>query len=239
MSKRSLAFSSILALAAVQASAGPSGVGPWSPEELRRSITWYGQSSLRIEIGGKLVWLDPVKVPVTEAADLILVTHDHGDHYSPEDIQRLSGPSTLVLAAFDGQPWTRIRPGEKRVLGELTVEAVPAYNLVKTQFHPKSAGYCGYILSARGMRVYDAGDTERIPEMKGIRCDAVFLPLGQTYTMGSVAEAAQAALDVKASIVLPFHFGLYEGSEADAQEFSRLLRGKAEVLVLERHKSRQ
>ena len=229
MIKGLLAFSSILALAAANAAA-------LGPEELQRIVRWYGQSSLRVEIGGKVVWLDPVKVPVAEKADLILVTHDHGDHYSPDDIKKLSGPDTLVLAGFDGSPFERIRPGDTKLVEELRVEAVPAYNVVKTQFHPRSAGYCGFILSAPGLRLYDAGDTERIPEMKDIACDVAFLPLGQTYTMGSPAEAAQAALDVKAFIAVPIHFGLYEGSEADAKEFARLLKGKVEVVRLERRK---
>jgi L-ascorbate metabolism protein UlaG (beta-lactamase superfamily) len=229
MPKHLLALSSLVALAAANAAA-------LGPDELSRMVQWYGQSSLRIELGGKLVWLDPVKVPVTEKADLILVTHDHGDHYSPADIKKLSGPSTIVLVGFDGSGFERIRPGDKKNFGELSIEAVPAYNIVKTQFHPKSAGYCGFILSGGGLRIYDAGDTERIPEMKSISCDVVFLPLGQTYTMGSVAEAAQAALDVKAAIAVPFHFGLYEGSDADAGEFARLLKGKVEVVRLERRK---
>jgi L-ascorbate metabolism protein UlaG (beta-lactamase superfamily) len=229
MSKRIIVLSSIVALAAANAAA-------FGPGELSRMVQWYGQSSLRVELGGKLVWLDPVKVPVTEKADLILVTHDHGDHYSPADIKKLSGPSTIVLVGFDGSGFDRIRPGDKKNFGELSIEAVPAYNIVKTQFHPKSAGYCGFILSGGGLRFYDAGDTERIPEMKGISCNVVFLPLGQTYTMGSVAEAAQAALDVKAAIAVPIHFGLYEGSEADAAEFARLLKGKVEVVRLERRK---
>ena len=233
MARSILAFSSLFALAAINASA----LGqPLGTDELSRIVRWYGQSSLRIELGGKVIWLDPVKVAVTEAADLILITHDHGDHYSPADIKKLSGPSTLVLAGFDSSPFERIHPGESKTLGDLTIEAVPAYNVVKTQFHPKSAAYCGFILSSRGLRIYDAGDTERIPEMKGIRCDVVFLPLGQTYTMGSVKEAAEAALDVKASIAVPFHFGMYEGSEDDAKEFARLLQGKIEVLRLERRK---
>jgi L-ascorbate metabolism protein UlaG (beta-lactamase superfamily) len=229
MSKRIIALSSIVALAAANAAALGS-------DELSRMVQWYGQSSLRMELGGKLVWLDPVKVPVTEKADLILVTHDHGDHYSPADIKKLSGPSTVVLVGFDGSGFERIRPGDRKTFGELSVEAVPAYNIVKTQFHPKSAGYCGFVLSGGGLRFYDAGDTERIPEMKNISCNVVFLPLGQTYTMGSVAEAAQAALDVKAAIAVPIHFGLYEGSEADAAEFARLLKGKVEVARLERRK---
>ena len=229
MTRQLLAVSSILALAAANAAA-------FGPGDLQKIVRWYGQSSLRFEIGGKLVWLDPVKVPVIEKSDLILVTHDHGDHYSPEDIKKLSGPGTLVLAGFDGSPFERISPGDTKLVGELSVEAVPAYNMVKTQFHPKSAGYCGFLLSVPGLCLYDAGDTERVPEMKGIVCDVAFLPLGQTYTMGSPAEAAQAALDVKASIAVPIHFGMYEGSEADAKEFACLLQGKVEVIRLERLK---
>jgi L-ascorbate metabolism protein UlaG (beta-lactamase superfamily) len=229
MQRRLLAFSSIIAMAAMHASA----IGT---DELSRIVRWYGQSSLRIELAGKVIWLDPVKVPVAEEADLILLTHDHSDHYSAADVKKLSGPSTLVLAGFDGRGLTRIRPGDSRSLGGLKVEAVSAYNVVKTQFHPVSAGYCGFILSDGKLRIYDAGDTERIPEMKAIRCDVAFLPLGQTYTMNSAAEAAQAALDVGASVAVPFHFGMYEGSEADAREFARLLEGKVEVVRLEKRK---
>ncbi len=225
MTKRLLSLSSTIALAAERASA-------LGPGELPTVVQWYGQSSLRVRLAGKTIWLDPVKVPATEKADLILITHDHGDHYSPAAIEELSGPSTLVLAGFDGSAFERIRPGDKRRVGEIAIEAVPAYNVVKAQLHPKSAGYCGFILTADGLRLYDAGDTERIPEMKGLSCDVAFLPLGQTYTMGSPAEAAQAALDVKARMAVPIHFGLYEGSEADAKEFSRLLAGKVDVVRL-------
>lgn len=229
MSKRLLALSSLVALAAANAAA-------LGPDELAKMVQWYGQGSLRIEIGGKLVWLDPVKIPRAEKADLILITHDHGDHYSPADIERLSGPATVVLAGFDGSGYERVRPGDRKAFGDLTVEAVPAYNVVKTDRHPRASGYCGFILSAGGLRLYDAGDTERIPEMKGIACDVAFLPLGQTYTMGSVAEAAGAALDVKAALAVPIHFGMYEGTEADAGEFARLLQGKVAVVKLERRK---
>ncbi len=236
MSKRFLALSSILALAAVRAPAQAGELGSWGRAELSRIIQWYGQSSLRIEVGGKVIWLDPVKVPVSEAADLILITHDHGDHYSPADIKKLSGPSTIVLAGFDSPSLSRVRPGDENAFGDVAIEVVPAYNLVKTQFHPKSALYCGFVITGSGLRIYVSGDTERIPEMKAIDCDIAFLPLGQTYTMGSVAEAAQAAMDVKAKIAVPIHFGLYEGTEADAEEFARLLEGKARVVELERRK---
>ncbi len=207
-----------------------------TPEEGLKRISWYGQSSLRIELGGKLIWIDPVGlgpagVSAAEKADLILITHSHGDHFSPTDIERLRGPGTLVLAGFDnavsnGKKLERIKPGDSRKLGELLVEAVPAYNIVKADKHPKASLFCGFILKAEGIAVYDAGDTERIPEMKAISCDIAFLPLGQTYTMGSVGEAVQAALDVKAKIAVPFHYGLYEGSEKDADDFVSALKAK-------------
>jgi L-ascorbate metabolism protein UlaG (beta-lactamase superfamily) len=197
-----------------------------TPDEALRRVRWYGQSSLRIELGGKLIWIDPVGVSAAEKADVILITHGHGDHYSAADIKRLSGPSTQVLAGFDAAGAARIKPGDSKKIDALLIEAVPSYNLVKTQYHPRSALYCGFVLSAEGVRIYDAGDTERIPEMKGIACDLAFLPLGQTYTMSSVSEAVQSALDVKAKIAVPIHYGLYEGSARDADDFVAALGAK-------------
>jgi L-ascorbate metabolism protein UlaG (beta-lactamase superfamily) len=196
-----------------------------TPSEAAKKILWYGQNALRLELDGKVIWIDPVGVPLSGKADLILLTHDHGDHYSAAAVRALSGPDTKVLAGFDGKSLTRIKPGEKAVFGGLTVEAVPMYNLKKGA-HPRSNGYCGFVLSAGGIRIYDAGDTERIPEMKGISCDVVLLPLGQTYTMGSVEEAVQAALDVKAKVAIPVHYGMYEGTDADADRFVEDLKAK-------------
>jgi L-ascorbate metabolism protein UlaG (beta-lactamase superfamily) len=202
------------------------GLSALTPDEALKKIGWYGQSSLRIELGGKVVWIDPVKVSATDKADLILITHNHDDHYSKADIDKLSGPKTVVLAAFDGSAFTRIKPGESKSFDALKVEAVPAYNIKKTQYHPQSAGFCGFVLSAEGVRVYAAGDTELIPEMKSIACDIAFLPLGQTYTMNSLSDAVQAALDVKAKIAVPYHFGLYEGTAKDADDFVAALAAK-------------
>jgi L-ascorbate metabolism protein UlaG (beta-lactamase superfamily) len=206
------------------------GAAAWlsalSPEDALKRIAWYGQSSLRVELGGKVVWIDPVKVSAADKADLVLITHGHGDHYSKADIDKLSGPKTVVLAGFDGSPFARIKPGEAKSFDALTIEAVSAYNIKKTSYHPKSAANCGFVLSAEGVRVYVAGDTERIPEMQSIACDIAFLPLGQTYTMDSVDDAVQSALDVKAKIAVPYHYGQYEGTDKDADAFVAALAAK-------------
>jgi len=123
-------------------------------------------------------------------------------------------------------------PWEKREIKGLAIESVPAYNIQKTRFHPKKNNWLGYIITIDGIRIYHVGDSERIPEMKKLQCDIAFVPLGQTYTMNSVEEAANAVLDVGASIAIPIHYGLYEGTGDDAIEFQKLLNGKVKVIIL-------
>ncbi len=105
-------------------------------------------------------------------------------------------------------------------------------SLVAALFHPKHNGWVGYVVTVGGRRIYHAGDTERIPEMKTFSCDIALLPLGQTYTMESVEDAAAAARDVKASMAIPIHFGMYEGTQADAEKFRDLLEGEIDVRFL-------
>jgi L-ascorbate metabolism protein UlaG (beta-lactamase superfamily) len=121
----------------------------------------------------------------------------------------------------------------KTTVGNIQIEAVPAYNIVKTNYHPKEKKYVGYIITVEGVRIYHAGDTERIPEMKEFTCDIVLLPLGQTYTMNTVEEAAEAALDVKAKFAIPIHYGMYEGKMEDAIKFAELLKDKIQVVIQE------
>ena len=197
-----------------------------TPEEAVKRMDWNYQNSLRIKLADKIVYIDPTWVDGSEKADIVLLTHTHGDHFKADVVQKLTGPQTTVLAAFDREGYVRIKPGDKRTFDGLTIEAVPAYNIKKTSNHPQANQWCGFILSGEGVRIYDAGDTERIPEMKSITCDIALLPLGQTYTMTSVDEAVQAALDVKAKIAIPVHFGLYEGTNADADTFIATLAAK-------------
>ncbi len=214
------------------------------PDEIlafARSIQWLGQATVRINYKGLIIYIDPYQLRSTETADLILITHDHGDHLSLQDIAKIAGPGTRFIVAeacvdkLQQAGYKNIRPmvpGSKINLMGLDITAVPAYNLVKKQMHPKSRKYVGYVIDFNGIKVYHTGDTERIPEMKEIRCDIILLPLGQTYTMNSVEEAADVVLDTKASIAIPIHWGLYEGTAADAKKFGEILR-KKNITVLQ------
>jgi L-ascorbate metabolism protein UlaG (beta-lactamase superfamily) len=221
------------------ASLGAQAGGPGKAAlALAESIRWLGQGGLAIPAGDKLVFVDPLGLSADEKqkADLILITHEHSDHFSKADMALAAKAGTLVAAPFaikdPAFPLTRvIKVGETAVLAGVTVTAVPAYNIVKGANHPKSKGWVGYLIRSGDVTVYVAGDTERIPEMKAIDCDVAFLPLGRVYTMSGPAEAAQAAIDVKARIAIPYHFGMYEGNAADAEEFARLLEGRVTVII--------
>jgi L-ascorbate metabolism protein UlaG (beta-lactamase superfamily) len=223
----------LFALGALVASLGlSSGLSALTPAELAKDLSWVSQACLRLPLAGKLVYTDPLNIKTAETADIILITHNHQDHWSAADIARL-GTRARIFAPFDAPGATRIQPGQSVSVDGLTITAVPAYNLVKTKFHPKSANFVGYLLSAGGVTVYVAGDTERIPEMKTFKADIAIVPLGQTYTMNSVAEAVDSVLDVQATIAFPYHWGLYEGSEADAKAFvSQLQARKVQAALL-------
>lgn len=214
-----------------------------TPRKMVENIHWLGQAAVKITAGDKAVFIDPYNLKISDKADIILITHCHMDHMSPKDIEKVTTKDTVIvapknctakLAGVEKAKVLESEPGFKTTLGEITIEAVPAYNIVKTKFHPKANNWMGYILTIDGVRIYHGGDTERIPEMKTFTCDIAMLPLGQTYTMNSVKEAADAVCDVKAKIAIPIHFGMYEGTAADAEEFKALLKDKVTVVIKEK-----
>jgi L-ascorbate metabolism protein UlaG (beta-lactamase superfamily) len=207
-------------------------------DEMADRIHWIEQSCFRIEGSKYIVYTDPQAIKVKDSADLILITHPHGDHFSPTDIGKLIGPNTILIAPSDcnysGTIARRLvlKPGESFVYKDvITIKAVPAYNIVKSNNHPKSSNWVGYLITMNGVTIYHAGDTERIPEMQTFTCDIAMLPLGQTYTMVKVDDAAESAKDVKAKIAIPMHYGLYEGKIADATTFKTLLDGTIKVII--------
>jgi len=198
-------------------------------------IYWLGHDSFRLT-GEKVVYIDPWKLTAgAEKADVILVTHDHYDHFSKDDIAKLSKADTVVVAPqpvaqkFDGKVMV-VKPGDKLTVGGIHVEVVPAYNPNK-KFHPKASGYVGYIITLNGKRIYHTGDTDLIPEMAQIKCDIALLPVSGKYVMNAI-EAAEAANTLKPTLAIPMHYGDADviGTRSDAEEFKRLAKVPVEIL---------
>jgi L-ascorbate metabolism protein UlaG (beta-lactamase superfamily) len=205
------------------------------------NIAWLGHDSFRITGGeGTIVYVDPWHVARgAPRADIILVTHDHYDHLSKDDIDALRTPATVVVGppevtgALRGATRT-IRPGESLAVKGVTVTAVPAYNLDKFRepghvFHPKSDGKVGYVIEIDGRRIYHAGDTDAIPEMSEVSVDVALLPVSGTYVM-TADEAARACERLRARVVVPMHYGAIVGSIEDAQRFRDLCPLPVEIL---------
>ncbi len=195
------------------------------------NITVFTHTSIRIRSKEKIIYIDPFKLKEEpHDADLIFITHDHYDHYSPEDIEKVCNPGTSIVVpekmgskvekegGYKGRIIT-VRPGTRDTIGGLEVEAVPAYNIMKA-FHPKSAGFVGYILTIEGKRVYIAGDTDATKEAKAVRCDVALVPVGGTYTMDAV-KAAELVNTIKPSVAIPTHYGNIVGTKADADIFAK------------------
>jgi len=199
-----------------------------------KDIHWLGHDTFKI-IGEKVIYTDPFKVKKTDKADIILITHEHYDHCSPEDVKKIQEPETVIVAPTDcaKKLWGNIKVikvGEKINVGGIEVEAVPSYNTNK-KFHTKDKGWVGYIFTVKGQRIYIAGDTDYIPEMKTFRTDMALLPVSGTYVM-TAEEAIQAALDIKPKIAIPMHYGSIVGSVSDARKFADGLKGKIDVVIL-------
>jgi L-ascorbate metabolism protein UlaG (beta-lactamase superfamily) len=198
------------------------------------NIHWLGHDTFRIE-GEQLIYTDPFQIKKKDKADIILITHEHRDHCSPDDIKKVQGPDTVIIAPADCAAKLKgnlkiIKPGDKIEVRGVTVEAVPSYNTDK-QFHTKDRGWVGYVFTVKGQRIYIAGDTDHIPEMKNIKTDIALLPVSGTYVM-TADEAAQAALDIKPKVAIPMHYGSIVGTKEDALKFAEKLKGKIDVVIL-------
>ncbi len=203
-------------------------------ETLLNKIHWLGHDGFRIE-ASKVICLDPYQIKSTVPADIILVSHDHFDHCSPDDIQKILKKDTVIITdkASAGKLTGDVRvvqPGDRLTVQGVEIEIVPAYNTNK-QFHPKSDGKLGFIITLDGARVYHAGDTDFIPEMKKIKADIALLPVSGTYVM-TADEAVEAALAINPKFAIPMHYGAIVGSESDAKQFADKLKGKIEVKIL-------
>jgi L-ascorbate metabolism protein UlaG (beta-lactamase superfamily) len=198
-------------------------------------IFWIGHASFRIETEGKNIYLDPWKV-TKGTADIILITHSHFDHLSLDDIKKVRTDKTVIVATRDSSSKLKgdvriVKPGDSIEIDGIKVEAIPSYNIGKS-FHPKANGWVGYLLSTSGKRIYHAGDTDAISEMKKLSVDVALLPVGGAYTM-TAEEAAKIANEFKPAVVVPMHWGDIVGSKSDAERFRELFNGNTEILERE------
>ena len=201
-------------------------------------IHWLGHASFLIA-GRRTIYIDPYQIQFAgEVGDMILITHEHSDHCSPDDVKWLRKGETVIVAPpscvsqFKGDV-RPVKAGDVLTIKGVTIEVVPAYNVNKT-FHPKEAGGVGYIVTTvEGMRIYHAGDTDWIPEMAQVKADVALLPVGGKYTMDA-AEAAQAANQIKPKLAIPMHWGTLIGSRQDADKFRQLSSVQVKILRPER-----
>jgi L-ascorbate metabolism protein UlaG (beta-lactamase superfamily) len=208
-------------------------------------VEWLGHAGFRVRAGRAAIYIDPYRVGDGPAADLILVTHGHYDHFSPQDVERLRGPRTVVVAPaavaerLPGRVIS-IAPGEEledEVVRGVDVRAVAAYNTSKRNpdgelFHPREAGGVGFLLNVQGERLYHSGDTDVIPEMDEVAgVDVALLAVSGTYVM-TAEEAAEAARRIGPRVAVPMHWGEHIGTREDAETFAG--RAPVEVRILEK-----
>lgn len=210
-------------------------------KELVGKLNWLGHDSFRLD-GPSVIYFDPWKLSgKPPVADLVLVSHEHRDHCSPEDVELISGPDTVVVAAATAAEQLPgavvVRPGDRLTVAGVEIEAVRAYNINKFRspgvpFHPREAEHVGFVVTVDGARIYHTGDTDHIPEMAEIDCDVALLPVSGKYVM-TVEEAAEAARTLGPQFVVPMHYGSGIGSSGDGRRLTELYDGEVVLLEVE------
>ncbi len=190
----------------------------------------------------KMIYIDPYHIEKNyNDADMIFITHDHYDHYSEEDIDKVRKNNTifivpenllnkLIKKGINDENIITLDPEDDENIDGIKVEAIHSYNIDKP-FHPKENNWLGYVIEIDGVRYYIAGDTDITEENKKIKCDVAFVPVGGTYTM-NFSEAAQLINIIKPKIAVPIHYGSVVGTKQDATDFVKLLYPTTKGIIL-------
>jgi len=199
-------------------------------QDVLKQITWLGHASIRMSGPSAVIYIDPWKLKSFQPADIILISHEHYDHFSKEDVAKIRTPGTVIVTnpTVAGQltgDVRAVRPGETVTVKGIKIEAVAAYNVNKFRspgvpFHPQADGKLGFIIEVDGVRVYFSGDSDPIPEMANVKSDIAILPVSGKFTM-TAAEAVEALRVLKPKVAIPIHYGVIAGSLADAEQFKR------------------
>lgn len=196
-------------------------------------------SSIKIA-GKKIIYFDPFEVQEeSHDADLVFVTHEHHDHYSPEDIGKVANSDTWIIIPESmrecGDKMENLKcrfvcPGGIIEAEGIMINAVPAYNRLKP-FHTRGKGYVGYMVTMDNVRYYVAGDTDMTPENQDIKCDVALIPVGGKYTM-DCKEAAKLVNRMEPKLAIPIHYGTVVGSCEEGKRFAELVDSRIEVRVM-------
>ncbi|MGE5042416.1 MAG: MBL fold metallo-hydrolase [Candidatus Levyibacteriota bacterium] len=212
------------------------------------NVTWYGNAGFSFvdKSGKRIYYIDPYHLPHKDLpkADIIFITHAHPDHLSEGDIDKLLKEDTVVVATPDSLETLKItqkkfpvEPNNYYDIGGFKFQTVPAYNLKpeRLSFHPKENKWVGYVFELNGKKIYHAGDTDFIPEMREFskwHLDVAMLPMGGHYTM-DVVEMIEAAKAIQAKTVIPMHYKMQLGGQyKDAEEQLKKELKDMEVLIL-------
>ena len=198
-------------------------------------------SSIRIS-KNKIIYIDPFKIDKNyNDADIVFITHDHYDHYSEEDIDKVINENTTIIIpeemlkkilrkGINKNAVITVESNKEYMVQGIKFETIPAYNTNKT-FHPKENDWVGYIITLDGIRYYIAGDTDITEENRKVKCDVAFVPVGGTYTM-DFKEAAQLINEIQPKIAVPIHYGSVVGTKQDATDFIKLLHPSIKGIIL-------
>ena len=209
--------------------------------DLLNGVEVLCHSSIKIK-RGITVYIGPFKSKENyNDADYIFCTHEHYDHFSPEDIAKVIKKDTIIVTvpktleeAFKLQPNKEriilVKPNETYEMENIKFETTVAYNKTKL-FHQKVKQWVGYILTMDNIKYYIAGDTDDLDELENIKCDVAFVPIGGMYTMNYKA-AANLINEMRPKIAVPTHYGTIIGTNEDAQEFKREVNKEIKVEIL-------
>ena len=202
-------------------------------------VLYHGSIRINKE---KTIYIDPFKIDRNyNDADIVFITHDHYDHYSEEDIDKVINENTTIIIpeelltkllrkGINKNAIITVEPNKNYMVQGIKFETISAYNTNKT-FHPKENGWVGYIIIINGIRYYIAGDTDITEENKQVKWDVAFVPVGGTYTM-DFKEAAQLINEIQPKIAVPIHYGSVVGTKQDATDFIKLLHPSIKCIIL-------
>ena len=199
-------------------------------------IRWYGHDTFTLTHGNTTICTDPYQLGKKISADIVLISHNHFDHLSNDDLKKITSEKTIIVTAKEclgqikatNKEVIGMMPNQEKTIDGIKIRTVPAYNVdkinpdTKKPFHPKEDNKVGFIITINDTVFYHTGDSDVIPTMVDIKPDVLFVPVSGTYVMTS-SEAADAVQKIKPKLAIPMHYGTIVGSESDAKAFKNLV----------------